>query len=160
MDANLRRFIDLGRDEERKKSPCSLKVILTEVLSLLKPQCDHIGIDLQEEWLSKEFLLEGDPAQLADLFLNLLGNAMEAAGPGGKVRLSVLPQVIEIRDSGPGPKPEIAAKLFEPFVTGKPEGIGLGLAVAKQAAENHGGSIDWRRGEGETIFRVQLPFHE
>jgi nitrogen-specific signal transduction histidine kinase len=47
--------------------------------------------------------------------------------------------------------------LFEPFVTGKPEGVGLGLAVSRQAAEAHGGSINWRRELGRTIFRVELP---
>ena len=60
-------------------------------------------------------------------------------------------------DSGPGPPPEVAAKLFEPFVTGKPEGIGLGLAVAQQAAEAHGGSIEWAHSNGQTVFRVRLP---
>jgi nitrogen-specific signal transduction histidine kinase len=47
--------------------------------------------------------------------------------------------------------------LFEPFVTGKPEGIGLGLAVAKQAAEAHGGRLEWRREDGRTRFRIELP---
>ena len=61
--------------------------------------------------------------------------------------------MIEVIDTGPGPPPEIAIKLFEPFVTGKPEGIGLGLAVAKQAADAHGGRIEWERRDGRTVFR-------
>jgi len=67
--------------------------------------------------------------------------------------------VIEVSDSGPGPPAEIAAKLFEPFVTGKPEGIGLGLAIAKQAAEAHGGRLSWERREGKTVFRIELPLN-
>jgi nitrogen-specific signal transduction histidine kinase len=62
-----------------------------------------------------------------------------------------------VYDSGPGPSPEVAERLFEPFVTGKPEGVGLGLAVARQIAEAHGGCICWRRDEGRTCFRVELP---
>ena len=64
---------------------------------------------------------------------------------------------IEVSDSGPGPPPEVAGRLFEPFVTGKPEGVGLGLAVARQVAEAHGGRITWRREPGRTCFRIELP---
>ena len=66
-------------------------------------------------------------------------------------------------DSGPGVAAEVAGRLFEPFVTGKPEGVGLGLAVARQVARAHGGQISWSRGsvgegEGEgTCFRIELP---
>ena len=51
----------------------------------------------------------------------------------------------------------IASKLFDPFVTGKEQGIGLGLAVAKQAAEAHGGRISWERRDGLTVFTIVLP---
>jgi nitrogen-specific signal transduction histidine kinase len=64
---------------------------------------------------------------------------------------------VEVTDSGPGPSPDVAAKLFEPFVTGKPEGVGLGLAVARQVAEAHGGTITWRRENDRTVFRIVLP---
>src|SRR5262249_31585382 len=65
--------------------------------------------------------------------------------------------VLEVWDTGPGPAPEVAERLFEPFVTGKPEGVGLGLAVARQVAEAHGGAITWTREGGRTCFRVELP---
>jgi nitrogen-specific signal transduction histidine kinase len=63
----------------------------------------------------------------------------------------------EIRDSGPGPSAEIAERLFEPFATGKRDGIGLGLAVARQAAEAHGGHIRWQRETDCTCFQIDLP---
>ena len=65
--------------------------------------------------------------------------------------------VVDITDSGAGPPPEVARRLFEPFVTGKPEGVGLGLAVARQVAEAHGGSISWSRSPAGTCFHIELP---
>ena len=108
-----------------------------------------------------EVRIQGDPGQISDIFVNLIGNAVDAVGSDGKVHVILRTEnrhaIVEIRDTGPGPSAEIAARLFEPFVTGKPEGIGLGLAVAKHAAEAHGGSIDWQRDGGITVFRVILP---
>jgi len=67
---------------------------------------------------------------------------------------------LEVWDSGPGPSPEIEERLFEPFVTGKPEGVGLGLAVSRQIVEGHGGRITWRRQNSRTCFRIELPAGE
>ncbi len=76
-------------------------------------------------------------------------NAIEAAGPGGEVSLEAFAEngdvVIEVSDTGPGPPPEVAETLFEPFVTSKPEGVGLGLALAQQVAIEHGGQLAWTR---------------
>ena len=103
----------------------------------------------------------GDADQLAQLFLNVLGNAVEAAGPGGRVRITMTPTPqsarIEVRDNGPGPPPSVAERLFEPFVTGKPDGVGLGLAAARHAAIAHGGKLSWRREDGWTCFVIELP---
>ena len=64
---------------------------------------------------------------------------------------------VEIIDSGPGPPCSIADRLFEPFVTGKTDGVGLGLALARQVTEAHGGRIGWTRTGQQTIFFVELP---
>jgi signal transduction histidine kinase len=176
METNLKRFLDLGREETRREE-CDLATLVSEAVELLLPQCRHAGIELRWQAPEHRTTLLGDPGQLAQIVLNLLGNAVEAAGTGGWVEVFVtdeevagagpgadssglLPNarvVLEVRDSGPGPAPEVAERLFEPFVTGKPEGVGLGLAVARQVAEAHGGAIAWSRASGHTAFRVELP---
>ena len=64
---------------------------------------------------------------------------------------------LHVRDTGPGPPPQLADHLFEPFVSGSPEGTGLGLYVARQVAEGHHGSIRWQRENDKTCFTVELP---
>lgn len=161
MEANLRRFIDLGRPGEGKRESCSLNAILTDVIELYRPRCKHAGIELKCDLPSDEVQINGVADQLSDLFVNLVNNAVDAVGAGGEVAVNLhrdgRSAVVEVGDTGPGPGPEIAARLFEPFVTGKPEGIGLGLAVARHAVEAHGGNIAWRRANDRTVFRVELP---
>jgi signal transduction histidine kinase len=161
LEANLKRFLDLGRTEEPRRQPCSLVTLLEESLALLRPQCRHAHIDLRWQPPTEPLSLEADPGQLSHLFLNVLGNALEAAGPGGWVEVRAgrdeANAWIEVYDSGSGPAPEVAARLFEPFVTGKREGVGLGLAVARQVASAHGGSITWRHTTEHTCFRTELP---
>jgi signal transduction histidine kinase len=167
VEMHLKRFLNLGKDLELRFQPCSLPPLLDEAIALLGPQCRHAGIDLR--WHKVDdgpaWLLRGDPGQLSYLFVNVLTNAIEAAGPGGWVAVRLTEKgdrtdsrraVIEVLDSGPGVSPDIAPRLFEPFVTGKPEGVGLGLAVARQVVEAHGGSICWSRESEGTCFRIEL----
>jgi signal transduction histidine kinase len=171
IESNIRQFLDLGKPPVERKQECDLVALIDQTVSLLKPQAQHAGMRLRWADRPAEAVLLGDPTALSHMIGNLIGNAVEAAGPGGMVEVKLFPTphdcnglripeagfAIEVFDSGPGPPPEMAARLFEPFVTGKPEGIGLGLTVAKQAAEAHGGSIEWAHTPGQTVFRVRLP---
>jgi signal transduction histidine kinase len=169
VEANLKRFLDLGRTGEVRRRPCSLGALLDETVALLRPQCRHAGIELRWQRPAPDCVLSGDAGRLGQLFLNVVSNAVEAAGPGGTVEVGLQKAdgavqtgegpvaVVAVRDSGPGPPPEVAGRLFEPFVTGKAEGVGLGLAVSRQVAEEHGGRIGWHREAGRTCFRIELP---
>jgi signal transduction histidine kinase len=162
LEAHLKRFLDLGRTGPLRREPVALGGLVGETLALLGPRCKHARIDLRWQPPGDEATVVGDAGQIEQLLLNVVGNAIEAAGPGGWVEVALRREsggavCVEVSDSGPGPPPDVAAKLFEPFVTGKPEGVGLGLAVARQVAEAHGGRIAWRREADRTCFRIELP---
>jgi C4-dicarboxylate-specific signal transduction histidine kinase len=83
-----------------------------------------------------------------------LGQASEIAV---QVRRDATRIMITVADHGPGLQPEIAARLYEPFVTSKPEGIGLGLTATRQIVQAHGGELRHSREAGQTVFEILLP---
>jgi nitrogen-specific signal transduction histidine kinase len=116
--------------------------------------------------------VKADEQALTQVVTNLLLNAVQAAQqnaigrPGqGRVQIELAAEdgraaELVISDSGAGPSTAVANKLFEPFVTDKTEGAGLGLAAAKDVVAAHGGTIKWTRENGMTQFRVILPLAE
>ncbi|SNY53274.1 two-component system, NtrC family, nitrogen regulation sensor histidine kinase GlnL [Pseudooceanicola antarcticus] len=117
----------------------------------------------------------GDPDQLLQVVLNLLKNAAQAAGrEGGTIRLHTyfehsfrlrradgkgksLPLQIEIEDDGPGLPEDIAGDIFDPFVSGRENGTGLGLALVSKIISDHEGWISVTSVPGKTVFRISLP---
>lgn len=176
MESYLQRFLTLGasRDEAvrpRESREVPLIELIENVLSLVRPRGRHVGVDLQWTPPASPIVILGDRDELQELLVNLLLNGIDAAaqfpssshGVWVRVELdSAVPNRVRLRvvDSGRGPTAAIAGQLFEPFVTDKPEGTGLGLAVAKQIAESHGGSIGWSRDGEKTCFEIELPTGE
>lgn len=123
-------------------------------------------------------MASGDPDQLLQVVLNLLKNASEAADErGGTIRLhsyyehsfrlrradgtgQLLPLQIEIIDDGPGLPEGIKDEIFDPFVSGKANGTGLGLALVSKIISDHGGWITVSSVPGHTVFRMSLPRSE
>ena len=157
------------------RSPCRLSEIVHETVRLIEPSLRHRRVQFSVVAdPDGEVSLMADRGNLRQLLMNLALNAAEAAGPGGRMRMEIdasavdkdrskalLPDgirlaekgelaegshiVLRIVDNGAGPPREMIERLFEPFATSKPEGIGLGLAVARQIAQSHGGNIVFRR---------------
>ena len=162
----LQRLLAIGQPRDPERKACDLKEIAADLVVLHEPTFQHRKVKLQAELGEHKIPLNADAKQLGQLLLNLLLNGIEAAGPGGWVRMETgirdeqRQAFVRLLDSGAGPPAEIEAKLFEPFATSKPEGVGLGLAVARQIARAHGGELIYSRGRehnGATCFELRLP---
>jgi signal transduction histidine kinase len=161
METQVRGLLSLGRGERSAPIVVELNELFDEVAGLVQPACEHAGVALHVSETHEPSFVRADLESLRAAVLNLVTNALEAAGPGGEVALrtarSGLQVSLEVEDTGAGPPADVADALFEPFVTSKQEGVGLGLALARQVALDHAGSLSWSRERGRTIFRLVLP---
>lgn len=160
-EEQVKGLLSLGRHERRPPQACDVGELVNDVARLVRPACQHARVDICHETTHTEDKIVGYSDELRAAVLNLTLNAIEAAGPGGSVGLRVYREngsvSVEVSDTGPGPPKALEQTLFEPFVTGKPEGVGLGLALARQAATDHTGKLEWTRTEDRTVFRMILP---
>jgi two-component system nitrogen regulation sensor histidine kinase GlnL len=115
-----------------------------------------------------------DRNQLIQALLNLLRNALQAVGERGRILLRTriatgisigsvrhrLVASIQVEDNGPGVPAEIRRSLFYPLVTGRPNGSGLGLALAQDLVTRHGGLIEFQSEPGRTVFTILLPLED
>ena len=106
-----------------------------------------------------------DKIQLQQVLVNLMRNAIEAMEASEHRELTIASNkdgdervAISVVDTGPGIDPEIADRLFQPFITTKPQGMGVGLSICRSIVEGHGGRLTMAaRPEGGTIFHFSLP---
>lgn len=163
----VRDLLEFARPDARNDSvfePGDLALAVEETTALLKPQKAFTDVELELEVAEALPKLALRTAELVQIVLNLLLNAADACGPGGKVLLRVTTTddgvQLEVRDNGPGVSADVVSQLFEPFVTTKEvgAGTGLGLAVCRGLVESVGGSIalDASFTDGAR-FVVQLP---
>jgi signal transduction histidine kinase len=160
-EEQVRGFLSLGKPEQQPPVAQPLSRIVAEVDRLVAPAARHGHV----AWECEPPAADDDPTvanahSVRAGLLNLVLNGVQAAGSSGRVRLSTErtgPHVqIHVADSGSGPPESLHSSMFEPFITSKPEGIGLGLALAKAAAEEHGGSLTFARVDGQTQFTMSL----
>jgi signal transduction histidine kinase len=161
---NANRVIDellrFGRDRELNLYPHALATVVAECVDDCRPRADAAGVPLQAAQ-APVVTLPLDKHKLKQAIGNLLDNAVMAAPPGTPVEITTAVENgqvrILVRDHGPGVAPEIRDRLFTPFATTKPDGIGLGLVLARDLVEAHGGTLDWRPAAPGTEFVVTLP---
>jgi len=152
-------LLDMIRNKPLNKEPVRLSPVLAGVLESVKRPP---GVAVALEGVEALPAVDGDPVQLRQVFTNLLENAVFAAAPEGRVavrgRLAAGGVEVDVEDTGPGVDPATRRRLFEPLITTKERGIGLGLALVKRIAERHGGGVEYQdRPGGGARFTVRLP---
>jgi len=143
--------------------PVTLAPLLGEVLELVAPQQRARRISLHLDADHFEVVVQASALHLQRALLNLIFNALDAAGEGGNVWLACREGgpdgwvCLEVADDGPGVPPELSERIFNPFFTSKDSGTGLGLAIVHRVAEAHGGSVRVTpRQGGGAVFTLML----
>jgi len=170
----LRALVDnlLGPGAPPRKVDINLHELVDHVYRLLSNDADA-GVRIKRDYDPSLPPIHVDRDQIIQTMLNLGRNAMQAVGSAGHVILRTRALIgatigtrrhrvvakIEFEDDGPGVPAEYADKIFYPLVTSRPEGTGLGLAVAQDLANRHGGLIEFDSRPGRTVFTLLLPLH-
>ena len=168
LDGILTRFLELARSPRLQYESVTVGELLTPTLSLIARDLERDGMQFSVDVKTPERRVEVDPGKIRQVLLNCLLNARDALRDSAKKELHVSAAmvgraaaeslVVTIRDTGDGISDEVSGRLFEPFVTSKPTGSGIGLAVVKSILEEHQGQVtcESSRGVG-TCFTLSIP---
>ena len=161
LDHVLEDFLQFARPTQFTAEPVALGPVLRKVSAFLEGDASTRGVHL-ECLVDSVPDVAGEEGRLRQVFMNLTLNALDAAGPGGWVRVECAQEpkmiAVSVTDSGAGIAPEAFERLFEPFFTSKSTGSGLGLPIVHAIVTQHGGTItaDNLPGGGAR-FLVRLP---
>ena len=152
-------LLDLIRDRPLARAPVSLAEVVAGAAGVVAFPPE---VRFSSDGLEGLPPVEGDAWQLRQVLVNLIQNAVQAASPRGEVRVAGAREggdvALAVEDSGPGVDPATARRLFEPLITTKAQGIGLGLALVKRIVERHGGGVRYEpRPGGGARFLLRLP---
>jgi signal transduction histidine kinase len=158
----VQRMLDFYRPGAVDRKPEDMNELVNRVLLLMERQFHEQNIALHVKLAKRlpQVLVVGD--QIQQVFLNLILNAMEVMPNGGELFIEVQTTRKEVEvileDTGPGISEDERQRIFEPFVSTKEDGIGLGLAVSYGIIAAHGGNLELAPGRGRgACFRVSLP---
>jgi two-component system, LuxR family, sensor kinase FixL len=158
----LRDFVSRGETEKRV---VQLSQLIEEASALAMVGAKERGVRIEYRYDPRAPNVLVDRVQIQQVLLNLLRNAIEAMDGSPRRELIIATErlggdlvEVAVTDTGPGLAPEIAERLFQPFVTTKREGMGLGLSISREIVEAHGGRMSAQTGpEGGTLFRFTVP---
>ncbi len=180
IDSLVENFLNYARPPELIPFPHDINVVLDEVVAIHQGTAQERGVDIVTRYQGDELMVSVDINQIKQVFLNIMLNAFDAMEKGGTLTISsqlvpplrsndltgddfgTTPHVnVTFADTGGGIDPEQLSRIFEVYYTSKSTGTGLGLPIAQQIAEKHGGRISAESEPGTgTTFTLSLPLLE
>ena len=162
LDALITRMLGFVKTSARDRESCDIQALLQGQLEVIAPLLEQRRMRLALQLEAGGCLLVLDRLQIGAALLALLENALQHAPEGGMLAVGCVLRghrlEITVADDGPGISPEMAARLFEPFATGRANGTGLGLAIAHRLVQLMGGHIDVESTPGRgSCFRFVVP---
>jgi two-component system NtrC family sensor kinase len=160
------RLLGFARRMEPVSEKVNINSVLNESIDFLENEARYRSIDIQTDFVQELPMTSSDPAQLQQVFLNIINNAIDAIGKDGEIMIKTKyiaknnEIAIEISDNGPGIPKEMLNKIFDPFFTTKEvgKGTGLGLSISYGIIEKLGGRIIVASEVGQgTTFTIYLP---
>ncbi|AMV27126.1 Sporulation kinase A [Gemmata sp. SH-PL17] len=161
IEQSLRTLLDYARPPKLERVKCDLTAVAESAVQLVRGRAGQQGVTIR--FIPPGAItLDADPAQLRQVVVNLMLNALDAMPTGGTLELTVgrdtADATLTVTDTGPGITPAMLPRLFEPFATGKETGVGLGLVVSRRIVEDHGGVLHgFNRPVGGATFVMRLP---
>ena len=168
LEGIVKNFLDFARPPDLNLQTCDIAKILGSVINLVKSKAESSNIRIENKIEEPLPEIQIDKEQIRQVFLNIMLNAIEAMPKGGIVELTADVDrndkksngklKIQIKDTGQGIGPDLKSKLFEPFISTKEQGTGLGLFIASRITKLHKGDIhiDSEPGKGASVT-VELP---
>jgi PAS domain S-box-containing protein len=165
LDYIITQFLEAIRPVSPQLKLVSLNDIVEKTLELLRPELDNRGLNVKTKLAARLPAAPLDPAQLQQVLVNLVKNAMHAMTKGGTLTLQTGAGTddlwVSVTDTGGGISQEKISRIFEPFFTTKKSGTGLGLMIVQRIVRAHAGRIELESHVGRgTTFRIWLPLHE
>lgn len=163
LEELIRTFLDFARPCKVSAQEVDIAAIVDDTVRFLRPRAKRRLVSIENVGPSSALRVVADAHQIRQVLLNLILNALEALPGGGTVWVRVAPDgddwlTIEVADNGSGLPDDMAERIFEPFVSTKETGLGLGLSICRRIAEAHGGTIEAAAREGGgAVFMVRLP---
>ncbi len=152
----------VGTSQPLRKERVRLESVVADVLELMRRQLEHLSVAVERRFDAAPDV-EVDVARFKRCIMNLVLNGAQSMPSGGPLTVRVAPRDGRVRfsvtDAGGGVPEGVRDRIFEPFVTTKQDGVGLGLALTKRIVEDHGGTIGFDAAGPGTTFWVDLPAH-